>query len=337
MPRRPILVVDDEPSNLALLRQILQDDFPLVLVSGGETALATAAKHRPALMLRDVQMPVRDGYEVCRRLKANPATEAIPVIFATSLAEAGDEATGFGVGGVGYITKPLSAPVVRARVRSHLSLVRGSELEKSHRAAVHMLGEAAHYNDTDTGVHIWRMAAYARALAEAIGWPADDVAMIELAAPMHETGKIGVSGAILRKPGRLTAAEWAVMKTHCQIGHQILSKCDSPVFRLAAEIALHHHEKWDGGGYPGGLRGTAIPESARIAAVADVFDALSMRRLYKEAWPLERTLATLKEGYGRHFEAWLIEAFCDIQPTILQLKAYCDEREGREMSNRVEP
>ena len=327
MSRQLIMIADDETSNLALMRQFLKDDYSLVFATNGEAALAMAAKHRPALILLDVKMPGLDGYAVCRQLKANPGTAAIPVIFITSLNESGYEVTGFAVGGVDFIHKPLLGPIIRARVRTHLSLVSVNELEKSYRAAIQMLGDAGHYNDIDTGVHIWRMAAYSCALAEAVGWSPKDLAMLELAAPMHDTGKIGISDAIMRKPGPLNDAEWATMKTHPQIGHQILSKSDSPLFRLAAEIALGHHEQWAGGGYPRGLRGTAIPESARIVAVADVFDALTMKRPYKEAWPLDRVLATMDEMIGRHFEPRLAEAFRDILPSILDIKALWDSKE----------
>lgn len=333
MLSRPILIVDDEPNNLAVLRQILKDDYPLVFARSGTAALAGAVKHLPSLILLDIQMPDLDGYAVCQRLKDNPATETIPVIFVSALSEVGNEAAGFAAGGVDYILKPVSAPIVLARVRTHLSLVRASDLEKSHRAAIYMLGEAGHYNDADTGVHIWRMAAYSRALAEAVGWQAERVAMIELAAPMHDTGKVGIPDAILRKPGPLTEAEWAVMKTHTRVGCQILSKSDAPLFRMAAEIALGHHEKWDGSGYPEALSNTTIPESARIVAVADVFDALSMKRPYKEAWPLERVLAALDKGAGQHFEPRLIEVFHRILPIILEIKAQWDAREAIQTAN----
>jgi cyclic di-GMP phosphodiesterase len=323
----PILIVDDEPTNLAVLRQILKDEYPLVFARSGAEALTAAVKHRPRLVLLDVDMPDLDGYEVCRRLKADLVTEAIPVIFVSVLTAVGNEEAGFAAGGVDYIMKPVSAPIVRARVRTHLSLIRTSELEKSHRAAIFMLGEAGHYNDTDTGVHIWRMAAYSRALAEALGWSPEAAAMLELAAPMHDTGKIGISDLILRKPGPLNDDEWVVMKTHCDIGYRILSKNDAPLFALAAEVALGHHEKWDGSGYPHGLAGTVIPESARIVAVADVFDALSVKRPYKEAWPPERVLATLDEGAGKHFEPRLIAIFRRIIPTIQALKVHWDARE----------
>lgn len=324
----PILIVDDEPNNLAVLRQILKDDYPLVFARTGGEALAATAKHQPSLILLDIQMPDLNGLVVCRRLKSDPATERIPVIFVSSLSEVGDEAAGFAVGCVDYIMKPVSPSIVRARVQTHLSLVRSSELEQSHRAAVFMLGEAGHYNDTDTGLHIWRMAAYCRALAEAVGWSGEAAERIELAAPMHDTGKIGIPDAILGKPGPLTGAEWEIMRTHSEIGHRILSKSTAPLFAMAAEIALGHHERWDGTGYPKRLRGDAIPEAARIVAVADVFDALCIKRPYKEAWPLEQVLQALREGAGSHFDPRMVDAFFRVLPNILGLKAMWDSREA---------
>jgi putative two-component system response regulator len=243
MTNGPILCVDDEPVNLGVLRQALKDEFSLAFASSGAEALMAVKKHRPALVLIDVQMPEMDGYEVCRQLKGSPESEHIPVIFVTSLAEEVDEKAGFDAGGVDYITKPISAPIVRARVRTHLSLVRATTLEDSYRSAIYMLAEAGHYNDTDTGVHVWRMAAYSRALAEAVGWPADRCALLELAAPMHDTGKIGMPDAVLKKPGKLDPAEWEIMRSHARIGYDILRKSNAPVFQLAAEIALNHHEK----------------------------------------------------------------------------------------------
>jgi cyclic di-GMP phosphodiesterase len=327
MPNGPILVVDDEPQNLAAMRQILSDEYRLVFATGGAEALAAAHKHSPSLILLDIRMSDMDGYSVCKELKADPRTEDIPVIFVTGLAEVGDEAAGFAVGAVDYIVKPVSPAIVRARVHTHLSLVRASSLEKSYRDAIYMLGEAGHYNDTDTGVHIWRMAAYTRALATACGWDDERSGLIELAAPMHDTGKIGIPEKILRKPGKLDAAEWVVMKTHTQIGHRILTKSEAPVFQMAAEVALRHHERWDGSGYPDGLAGEAIPESARILAVADVFDALTMKRPYKEAWPMDRVTATIQKESGTHFEPRLVELFMGMLPQILEIKAGWDDRE----------
>ena len=323
----PILIVDDEPQNLAALEQILSPHHLLVFARNGAEALAAVQKHRPSLVLLDIEMPDMSGYAVCRALKASQATENIPVIFVSGLSAVGDEATGFEVGAVDYIVKPVSPPIVLARVRTHLSLVRASHLERSHYDAIHMLGEAGHYNDNDTGVHIWRMAAYAGALAQACGLSPELCKQIELAAPMHDTGKIGISNVILQKPGKLDAAEWVEMKKHPRIGHDILSKSDAPLFLLAAEIALRHHERWDGTGYPDHLAGEAIALSARIVALADVFDALVTKRPYKAPWPIERVLATLRESAGSHFEPRLVQLFESILPRILAIKAAWDLKE----------
>ncbi len=334
MATGPILIVDDEPLNLDALRRVLEPEYQLRFARTGGEALEAAAKYVPSLILMDIQMPELDGYSSCLALKANESTANIPVIFVTSLGDAWDEAKGFECGAVDYIVKPLSPPVVRARVKTHLSLVRATQLEQSYHDALYMLGKAGHYNDLDTGMHIWRMAAYARAIAEAVGWAGDDCVNLELAAPMHDTGKIGIPEGILRKPGRLNESEWAVMKNHTRIGHDILRMGHSPVFALAAEIALRHHEKWDGSGYPDGLAGQAIPESARIVAIADVFDALMTRRPYKEAWPLEEVIVAVQDGSGAHFEPRLVQAFNAILPRILDLKALWDARESR---TAVEP
>ncbi|MDH3605196.1 MAG: HD domain-containing protein, partial [Candidatus Tectomicrobia bacterium] len=195
------------------------------------------------------------------------------------------------------------------------------------RAAIHMLGEAGHYNDTDTGVHIWRMAAYAAALARSAGWHVDKAAMLELAAPMHDTGKIGIPDAILKKPAKLDADEWVIMKTHAELGHNILSKMDSPLFQMAAEVALHHHEQWDGSGYPQGPAGTAIPESARIVAIADVFDALTMKRPYKEAWTMQAAFEEIQKKAGSHFDPDLVDAFFRIEAEIQTIKEVWDQKE----------
>jgi putative two-component system response regulator len=337
MTHGPLLLVDDEVTNLANLRAILAGEYPLMLARSGAEAIGLAVKHQPALILLDIQMPEMDGYAVCRALKADPRTEGIPVIFVTTLSEVGNEEAGFAAGGVDYLIKPVSAGIVRARVRTHLSLVHTKVLEKHSRDAIFMLGKAGHYNDADTGAHIWRMAAYARALAAAIGWSQADCDLLELAASMHDTGKIGIPDAILRKPGKLDPDEWALMQTHCAIGFAILSGSDAPVFRLAAEIAHHHHERWDGNGYPEGLAGTAIPESARIVAVADVFDALTMKRPYKDAWPPEQAMATLRAGAGSHFDPSLVAAFEGCLPRILDIKDDWDRRRNQQQQRDPSP
>ena len=320
MSRAPILIVDDEPQNLAAMRQILEPEYPLVFARSGQDALVAVKKHQPALVLLDINMPDMDGYEVCRRLKADVTSAATPIIFVTALTHTGDEEAGFACGAVDYITKPVSPPIVRARVKAHLSLVRASDLEESRRDAVYMLGEASHYSDSDTGAHIWRMAAYAAALARARGWDEEAVGQMKLAAPMHDTGKIGIPSVILRKPGKLDPDEWAIMKTHTSIGHDILSKSKAPLFQLAAEIALNHHEWWDGTGYPRGLRGKEIPEAARIVAVADVFDALTMKRPYKDAWSDDAAVEELRREAGNHLDPDIVARFEAILPEIIAIK-----------------
>jgi len=330
MSNYPILIVDDEPANLAILRLILESDYPLVFAGSGREALAMAAKQPLSMILLDIQMPDMDGYLVCAALKANPATESIPVIFVTALADCTNEETGFLAGCVDYLSKPVTPGIVRSRVRTHLSLVQARQLEKSQRDTIFMLGEAGHYRDNDTGFHIWRIAAYAKALALEIGMPLANAECLELAAPMHDTGKIGIPDAILCKPGKLNPEEWEVMQQHSQIGYDILSKSDAPLLKLAAEIALHHHEKWDGSGYPHGLAGLAIPASARIVAIADVFDALTMCRPYKKAWPVADAIQLIRDGAGQHFDPELAACFLDIRPQILNIKHGWDQQEAEQ-------
>lgn len=332
---RPILIVDDEAANLALLRQILSPEYPLVFARNGNEALAAAAKHRPALILLDIQMPDMDGYTACRQLKTDPVTESIPVIFVTGLSDVGDETAGFEAGAVDYIVKPVSPPIVKARVRTHLSLVSAAQLKRSYHDAIYMLGEASEFKDTDTGVHIWRMAGYSSALAAACGWDAAACRQLELAAPMHDIGKLSIPDAILHKPGKLDAEEWTVMQTHSAVGYKILSKSSAaPILQMAATVALRHHEKWDGSGYPDGLAGEEIPEMARIVAIADVFDALSMTRPYKEAWPLDRVMETMTGSAGTHFDPALIEHFVRIQPQIVAIMDEWNAREAEGQRSR---
>lgn len=327
MPKK-ILIVDDEPNNLQVLRQILKDRYRLLFAPNGEKALQAVAAHQPDLILPDIMMPGLNGYEVCQQLKSNPLTRNIPVIFVTAMSDVEDEAKGFEVGAVDYIQKPVSGPIVLCRVQTHLSLIHAQELEYSQKAAIFMLGDAGHYNDTDTGLHIWRMSAYACALAKAAGWPAECAELLELAAPMHDTGKIGIPDAILKAPRKLTQEEWRIMQSHAQIGADILGKSQAPIFKMASEVARYHHEKWDGSGYPAGLAGTAIPESARIVAIADVFDALTMVRPYKKAWNIEDSIAEIKRSSGNHFEPRLVDLFEQILPEILRIKNDWDNKEA---------
>lgn len=317
-----ILAVDDDRPTLNFIRMALEDEgYSVIPAESGAEALELALTNPGSLdlALLDWMMPEMSGYQLCKALKANPATERLPVIFLTAASDNDDEAYGFDAGAVDFIHKPISVPILIRRLQTHLSLVHARELEASYRQTIYMLGEAGHYNDTDTGVHIWRMAAYAQALAKAAGWPDRMVERLGLAAPMHDMGKIGIPGAILRAPRPLTAGEWEVMKGHCEIGFNILSKSDGPVFRMAAEIALNHHEKWNGGGYPFGLAGTEIPEAARIVAVADVFDALTMSRPYKKAWDPLDALREIENNSGSHFEPRLVSLFGSIVPEIMKI------------------
>lgn len=324
---KTILVVDDEPNNLQLLRQILKDQYDLMFANGGKKCLELAKSHDIDLILLDIMMPDMSGYDVCKTLKSDPSTQSIPVIFVTAMSDVDDEAKGFDVGAVDYIQKPVSGPIVLRRVQTHLSLVRAHELEASQRAAIYMLGKAGHYNDTDTGSHIWRMAAYAKALALKIGWSSDKADFLELAASMHDTGKIGTPDGILKAPRKLSDDEWVTMKEHSEIGYQILSMGKTEIFQMAAEIARYHHEHWDGSGYPNGLKETEIPESARIVAIADVFDALTMRRPYKDAWPIDKSVEEIKIMAGKDLDPNLVEVFLSILPTILELKEQWQDQE----------
>lgn len=204
---------------------------------------------------------------------------------------------------------------------------RTAELEQSQRDAITMLGEAGHYNDTDTGVHIWRMADYSALLAKHAGWEKKDVELLKLAAPMHDSGKIGIPDRVLKKPAKLDRDEWEVMQSHSEVGYNILKQSDTPLFKLAAEVALYHHEKYDGSGYPKKLKGEEIPQSARIVAIADVFDALTMKRPYKEAWSVDDALDEIKKCAGGHFDPELALIFIEQKEELLGIKAYWDNKE----------
>lgn len=320
-PRQCLLLVDDEPTNLQVLRHILQDDYRLLFAKDGPKALELAGRERPALVLLDVMMPGMTGHDVCEQLKNDPATREIPVIFVTALADTEDEAKGFEVGAVDYITKPVSPAIVKARVRTHLSLVRMDELKRTRLEIVQRLGLAAEYKDNETGLHVIRMSHYSRILARALGWSEADCDDLLNAAPMHDVGKIGIPDAVLRKPGKLDADEWAVMRQHVSIGANIIGEHPSGLLRMAQRIALTHHEKWDGSGYPNGLAGEDIPIEGRIVAIADVFDALTSERPYKQAWPVEEAVAFLREQSGQHFDPDLVELFIQQLPAVLDVKA----------------
>ncbi|WP_020651874.1 response regulator [Massilia niastensis] len=316
-----ILAVDDEATNLQLLRQILQDHYRLLFAKDGARALELARQESPDLVLLDVMMPGMSGYEVCAALKANPATAAIPVIFVTALTEADDELEGFEAGAVDYITKPVSPPIVRARVRTHLSLVRMEELRASRLEIVQRLGLAAEYKDNETGLHVLRMSHFSRVLGIAAGMGEVEADDLLHAAPMHDVGKIGIPDRILQKPGALDPEEWKIMQSHVTIGAEIIGEHSGGMLALARNIALTHHEKYDGSGYPNGLAGDAIPLEGRIVAIADVFDALTSVRPYKKAWSEDEALDFLHQQKGRHFDPALVDLFTEQMPAIRAIQA----------------
>lgn len=341
-----VLVVDDTPANLHLMGAILKQNYRVKVANHGEKALQIAAGHpRPDIILLDIMMPDIDGYEVCRQLKADSATSNIPVIFLTAKTEVQDEALGFACGAVDYISKPISQPVLLARVRSQLQLKqmadflrdkngflenevvrRTEEITAIQDVTITAMASLAETRDGDTGNHIRRTQNYVRALARKLQGHSrfveqlDDrtIEMLYKSAPLHDIGKVGIPDRILLKPGRLTSDEFEVMKTHTTLGRDAIANAEKSLglqvafLRIAKEIAYGHQEKWDGSGYPEGLRGDEIPVSARLMAVADVYDALISRRVYKDGMPHEQAVRIIVEGRGTHFDPDMVDAFVGI-------------------------
>lgn len=338
IPRQTILVVDDAPENILLLDEILNDTYKIRAARSGEVALNIAqSSGRPDLILLDVMMPEMDGYETCRRLKQNEFARHIPVIFVTTLGEVADEALGFELGAVDYIHKPVSPPLVRARVRTHLALYdqqrelecmvreRTEELNKTRLQIIRNLGRAGEFRDNETGRHVIRVSHYCRLLAQAVGMNDEDSDLIFQASPMHDIGKIGIPDNILLKPSKLTEAEMSIMRRHAVIGAEILGEYRSRLLDMARIIALTHHEKWDGSGYPHGLSHDEIPLVGRIAALADVFDALTSERPYKRSWPVEDAVEYINRESGKHFDPNLVTMFNAALPQILEFhEEYAD-------------
>lgn len=331
LPR--ILIVDDEPANLKVLRQVLQDSYRLSFARSGVDALALIEKEDVELVLLDIMMPDMTGFEVCEKLKAQPNTAHIPVIFVTALKDTIDEETGFNLGAVDYITKPIVPAIVRARVKTHLSLVQADVLKETQIDLIQRLGRAAEYKDNETGMHVQRMSHYSYVLALASGIDEESANELMLAAQMHDLGKIAIPDSILLKPGRLDDDEFKQMKAHTQIGADILSNPRSQLVALAYSIAMTHHEKWDGSGYPKGLKGLDIPLEGRIAAVADVFDALTSERPYKAAWSIEDAVRLLEQESGKHFDPDLVRLFVQELPKIIDIKNKFAEQTAYKMPN----
>lgn len=353
--RPRILVVDDASENLVLMSDLLKDDYRVRLASSGEKAIQLLAQGElPDLILLDVVMPGMDGYAVCAQLKAHQAWHAIPVIFLTANNSAAEEECGLALGAVDYITKPFSAPVVLARVKNHLLLKRAAdflrdqneflvaevrrqtaELAAIQQVTIQVMASLAETRDSDTGKHIRRTQLYVRVLAEQLHHHprfTDELtpAQIETlyqSAPLHDIGKVGIPDRILLKPGKLDAAEFEIMKTHAQLGAAAIEAVEAnlglnvPFLATAKAIARFHHEKWDGSGYPEGLSGDDIPLAARLMAIADVYDALISRRIYKAGMSHAAAVAEIYRGRGSHFDPDIVDAFMLLEAQFAHIAA----------------
>jgi putative two-component system response regulator len=350
-----ILVVDDTPDNLSLMMELLKGNYQVKLANSGERALKLVGLVPPPdLILLDIMMPGMDGYEVCQRLKANPLTQDIPVVFLTARTEMEDEKRGLEMGAVDYITKPISPPIVLARVKIHLALKANAdflrdkndflEAEVSRRTrevipiqdvTILAMASLAETRDTDTGNHIRRTQYYVRTLAKKLSTHPrfsalltdNYIHMLFKSAPLHDIGKVGIADRILLKPGRFEPEEFEIMKTHTTLGRDAIEHAEKQLgmqvefLSVAKEIALSHQEKWDGSGYPQGLAGESIPVSARLMAVADVYDALISRRVYKDGMPHEKAVIIIQEGKGTHFDPDIADAFVALQEEFREIAA----------------
>lgn len=355
-----ILIVDDSPENLDVLSELLQPFFLVRAANSGHKALRIAATApRPDLILLDVMMPGMDGHEVFGRLRTDPATRDIPVIFVTAMDGKDEELQGLESGAVDYITKPIVPPILLVRVRTQLELKEARDRLQGQNAwleaevarrmrdndliqlvSIRALAHLAETRDPETGNHILRTQGYVEQLARLLQThprfksqlSEHYVALLARSAPLHDIGKVGIPDAILLKPGSLTVEEWKIMKTHAEIGAVAIERAEVDAeqsvefLALAKEIAHWHHEKWDGSGYPDGLKGDAIPVSARLMAVADVFDALISARVYKPALPFEEAREIIASGRGRHFDPDMVDAFlADFEAFVAIAERYRDD------------
>lgn len=370
MERRPrVLIVDDEESNRNVLSEMVDSlGYEPEVAEDGMAALAKV-KLDIDLVLLDVNMPGMDGYEVARRIRQDPEVADVPIIHVTALAGKEDRLRAVEAGANDFIAKPVDLTELRVRSASLLRLKQQQDALKRHQAeleelverrtstlrraldetaeaerrayrayldTIRRLARAAEYRDEDTGAHILRMSHYSRVLANALHLPPGEVETILYASPMHDVGKVGVPDGILLKPGKLTDEEWEVMKRHTVMGARILSKSESELLQAGEVIALSHHEKWDGSGYPQGLAGEDIPLRGRICAVADVFDALTTKRPYKKAMPNEVAFEIIREGRGKHFDPRLVDLFFANLDDILTIQKEYAETPEDERPLRVE-
>ena len=355
-----VLVVDDTPDNLTLMSGLLRDHYKVKVANHGERAMKIATSDDPPdLILLDIMMPEIDGYEVCQRLKQDPRTQNIPVIFLTAKSDVQDETRGLELGAVDYITKPISPPIVLARVKAQLELKasadflrdkndyleqevarRTQEVVAIQDVTIQVVTSLAETRDNETGNHIRRTQFYVKALAQHLKdhprfsayLTERNIEMLFKSAPLHDIGKIGIPDKILLKPGRFTPEEFDIMKTHTTLGRNAIEEAERRLgvrvdfLQMAKEIALSHQEKWDGSGYPEGLAGDAIPISARLMAVADVYDALISRRVYKDGMPHEAAVEIMLEGKGKHFDPDILDAFIAIQDQFRAIaREYADD------------
>jgi putative two-component system response regulator len=347
-----ILVVDDQLQNIELLEaQLVPQGYEIVRAINGKDALTIISGNEIDLMLLDIMMPGMDGFEVTRRVRQDKKTRLLPIILVTALRETEDRIKGIEAGCDDFISKPVDKMELLARVRSLLKVKDYNDLMLNYRKelesevtarteqlkqalerikiasldTIYRLSVASEYKDKDTGAHIKRMSRYSAAVARRMGLDENTTETILYAAPMHDLGKIGIPDQILMKPAKLAPAEWKIMKMHTVIGAKILQGSDAEFIKLGESIALSHHEKWDGSGYPNGDKGLEIPIAGRIVAIADVFDALTSKRPYKEPFTIEKSLAIVKEGRGTHFDPDVVDAFFDIQDEILNIKKQYSE------------
>ena len=364
-----VLVIDDSPESLSLVSSLLHGKYHVKVATSGPLGLQVARKHpAPDLILLDVVMPDMDGFEVCRQLKSDLATDTIPVIFLTDLTELQDEERGLQLGAVDYINKPISPGILLARVATQLTLKDGSdylkskadfletevarrtqEVEAAQDTTILAMSMLAETRDADTGNHIRRTQHYVQALALHLRshprfkdqLDVRTIAMLFKSAPLHDIGKVGIPDRILLKPGKLTVEEFEVMKTHTTIGFDAIVQAEKAVgttatyLQTAKEIIHAHQEKWDGSGYPQGLAGDAIPMSARLMAVADVYDALISTRIYKPGIPHDRAVQIIFQGRGSHFDPDMVDAFIEIQDDFAAIAARFADSE-QQMQDKID-
>ncbi|WP_323794748.1 HD domain-containing phosphohydrolase [Nisaea sp.] len=336
-----IMVVDDEPANLKVLKKTLNGHGydSINLISDPRDVVEKYTLDRPDLILLDLNMPYLDGFEVMSLLRDLDDPLLPPIVVLTAQTGKDYVLRALSLGARDFISKPFDRTELLMRVRNLLDAQlahrlihdqkaeleqmvrwRTEELAATRLEVVRRLGMAAEYRDEETGSHIVRMSRICATLARGAGWNEEMCMLILHASPMHDLGKIGIPDAVLLKPGKLDSAEWEIMKSHAQVGANLLDGNDSSLMEMSREIALTHHEKWDGSGYPNGLSGEDIPESGRIAALADVFDALTSERPYKKAWSIESALKLIREQRGQHFDPRLVDVFFNALDEILEIK-----------------